>query len=79
MENSLSYVIFSWFLASTTHQQIIFMFLVKTKLVKTLWKFKIFPSSINGEIPQKIRYMNNVRRGVICLWHLYASIEITYS
>ena len=30
MENTLSHVIFCWFFATTTHQRIIFMFLVKT-------------------------------------------------
>ena len=28
-------------------------------------KFQIFPCSIQGEIPKKIRYLNHVRRGIV--------------
>ena len=40
MENSLSYVIFSWFLTITAHQRI--SFLVGTKLVKNFVKVSFF-------------------------------------
>ena len=42
MENSLSYVIFCWSFATAAHQRIIFMVLVKTKLVKNSVKVSEF-------------------------------------
>ena len=57
MENSLSYVIFCRFFATSAHQRIIFMVPVKTNKFKILWKFQIFPRSIHGENP-KNRYLN---------------------
>ena len=67
MENSLSYVIFCWFFATTAHQQIIFMFLVKTKLVSNSAKVYDFPHNIHGENKKKNNLLSELcERGNRC-------------
>ena len=63
MENSLSYVNFRWFFATTVPQWIIFMFLVKTKLVEnSICESFRFSLAVFMEKIKKIRYLNYVRR-----------------
>ena len=65
MENSLSYVIFCWFFATTAYQRIIFIFLVRTKLVKNSVKVSYFSSQFPGKnCKKKICYFNYVKRRV---------------
>ena len=61
MENSLSYVIFCWFFATTAHQQ---MTLVKTKIsLKIVSDFSAQYIFIE-KIQKKKCYLNYVRRGI---------------
>ena len=71
MKNSLSYVIFCWFIASTTHQLMIFMFLVTTKSSE----INVNPQSIHGEL-KKIRYLNFSRRRIVPMY--LTSLEIHF-
>ena len=76
MENSLSYVIFCWFVATTAHQRINFMVLVETKLVSNSVKVSDFSSQYSRRKSKKIRYRNYVRKRIIYAW-LYDNLNAT--
>ena len=64
MENSLSYIIFCWFFATSTHQRINFYVSSKDKItLKFCESFRFFLAVFTEKI-KIIRYLNYVRRRV---------------